>query len=354
MPEPSRAWSWFKVSVRVLTDPKVMKAARRAGTSVHGVLLWALSTNAAGGHEGEIPLSEWDAETVAVLIGCDGDGAEVSGADQAQRAFDELARSGFMVLDGESIMLPAWSKWRPESSSTDRVRAWRERQAAQKHDETLRNVTSVSVTQEERRGEESGEEEKRETTRARTRGVGQDQDHQLTDATRADLDADPKKSPPRSPPARTADTPEDPASVEARALAHAAAQQWQADRLAFAPRARECQPGEWSILEPDFSARLVPHALELSGELLPCLKWAMADVRSGPGFPGWRTVLRSPQKVLDSLRDGAMVEQWRAAITTDAAPIRREPRDPRRGTCYGATPEEIAADAAKYAGGRAR
>lgn len=339
----------------MLTDPKVMRAARRAGPSVHGVLLWALSTNAAGGHEGEIPLSEWDAETVALLIGCDGDGDGACGANQAQRAFDELVRSGFMVLDGENIMLPAWSKWRPESSSTDRVRAWRERQAAQKHDETLRNVTSVSVTQEERRGEEIRREEKRETpTRARGVVLDQGQDHPLTDATRADLDADPKKSPPRIPPARTADIPEAPAAVEARALAHAAAQQWQADRLAFAPRARECQPGEWSILEPDFSARLMPHALELSGELLPCLKWAMADVRSGPGFPGWRTVLRSPQKVLDALRDGAMVEQWRAATTTEATPIRREQRDPRRGTCYGATADEIAADAAKYAGGRAR
>lgn len=175
----------------------------------------------------------------------------------------------------------------------------------------------------------------------------------LTDVHRTDLDADPKKSPPRIPPARTADTPEDPAAAEARALAHAAAQQWQADRLAFAPRARECQPGEWSILEPDFSARLVPHALGLAGELLPCLKWAMADVRSGSGFPGWRTVLRSPQKVLEALQDGAMVEQWRAATATTSAPIRREQRDPRRGVGYGATAEQIAADAIKYAGGRA-
>lgn len=164
MAETSRAWSWCKVSVRVLTDPKILKAARRSGPSVHGVLLWALSTNAGGGYEGEIPLTEWDAETVATLIGCDGDDIDDDGSETVQRSFDALVKTGFFVLDGDSIMIPGWSKWRPESPSTDRVRAWRERKEQEKRDETLRNVsgvTTVSVTQEERRVEEKREKDAR-------------------------------------------------------------------------------------------------------------------------------------------------------------------------------------------------
>lgn len=309
-----------------------MKAARRAGPSVHGVLLWALSTNAAGGHEGEIPISEWDAETVAVLIGCDGDGAEVSGADQAQRAFDELVRSGFMVLDGENIMLPAWSKWRPESSSADRVRAWRERQAAQKQDETLRNVTSVSVTQEERRGEESRREEKRETTRARTRGVAMDQvqDHPLTDATRTDLDADSKRL--ASHTATDADT------IERAREKHAPL--FRRLRLAVQPSDRIRNDLVWNQMLPSATRSFAEaeSCCASPAEFAAALTWAMQDA-GDEKFPGWRRVLSTPSKVAEKFADGAVLEQYRAS--GEVAKRERETGHSRRSA--GPEPPDYAA-----------
>lgn len=73
-------------------------------------------------------------------------------------------------------------------------------------------------------------------------------------------------------------------------------------------------------------------------------------------FDEWHQAARRPGVanpagyLMTAIREALNNDAWRVPPSGDG---RRPWRDPRRGTCYGATAEEIAADAAKYANGRA-
>lgn len=148
-------------------------------------------------------------------------------------------------------------------------------------------------------------------------------EHPLTDPARTDLDADPRPKPEPPPPSEPV-SPQDPSEKRAREVAHSAAERWKALRLVIAPNDRNCQAGTWSVDSSAFKERLVPHARELGDELAPAITWAMADVRNDPRFPGWRTVLRTPAKVLESLDKGALIEQFRAQRDAELDAAKRE------------------------------
>ena len=144
---------WFRWHHGSVTDPKFQLVARKASArfgdvmTVWAFVLEAASADADRGHVGAI-----DAEAIDLMLG-----AEDGTTDRILSAMQERG-----LIDGERIS--SWDKRqpkreRPDDNSTERTRAFREKQ----RQETPENATE---RQETPRGEES-REEKKEEKRAR-------------------------------------------------------------------------------------------------------------------------------------------------------------------------------------------
>ena len=144
---------WFRWHHGSVTDPKFQLVARKASArfgdvmTVWAFVLEAASADADRGHVGAI-----DAEAIDLMLG-----AEDGTTDRILSAMQERG-----LIDGERIS--SWDKRqpkreRPDDNSTERTRAFREKQ----RQETPENATE---RQETPRGEESREEKKEEKARA--------------------------------------------------------------------------------------------------------------------------------------------------------------------------------------------
>lgn len=142
---------WFRWHHGSVTDPKFQLVARKAGASLPEVLsVWAFVLEQASASEDRGSFSEIDAEAVDCLFGMD-DGLTAA-------ILDQMAVRGLLV-DGA---VANWQKRQPKreresDGSTDRVRAYRERQRQQQPDfATDEHETPCNATerQETPRGEE--------------------------------------------------------------------------------------------------------------------------------------------------------------------------------------------------------
>lgn len=136
---------WFRWHHGTVSDPKFQLVAKRAKTNVAAVLaVWATVLEAASQSEQRGNHGSLDHESIDLSLGLD-DG-------QSQSICAEMITRGLLDLDGS---ITAWGKRQikreREDSSTDRVRALRER----KRNETPSNANE---TQETPREEESREE----------------------------------------------------------------------------------------------------------------------------------------------------------------------------------------------------
>lgn len=142
---------WFRWHHGSVTDPKLGLIARRSGTSVAAVIaFWAYLLEAASMASDRGNPGTPDFEATDFALGLD--------EGISQRIYLHMSERG-LIADGR---IAAWEKRQPkrerdDDSSTDRVRAFRERQVASRNaDETPRNADETSGTP---RGEESREEE---------------------------------------------------------------------------------------------------------------------------------------------------------------------------------------------------
>lgn len=143
---------WFRWHHGSVNDPKFQLVAKKAGASVGEVIaVWACLLEAASlssprGNPGDI-----DLEALDCSLGFE-DG-------KCARIYARMTERGLIAEDGR---VASWDKRQPkrerdDDSSTERVRAFRERE---RH-ETPRNASDGTGTP---RGEESREEEKEEPT----------------------------------------------------------------------------------------------------------------------------------------------------------------------------------------------
>jgi len=160
---------WFRWHHGTVTDRKWPRIASRAGTTVANVIaVWAAILESASQAEsrGYAFLSDDDAEDLDASLGMP--------TDTTRKVIAELCARG--MIDDEN-RLAAWDKRQPkrerEDNSAERVRKFRERQAALSNaaqassdpsSAEFGNVTprNASVTEETPRGEEIREEEKKE------------------------------------------------------------------------------------------------------------------------------------------------------------------------------------------------
>lgn len=182
------------------------------------------------------------------------------------------------------------------------------------------------------------------------RALSDDDGEPLTDPTRTDLDADARHRPPDT--AAAPQQPQTPPDADALKAAREVLDHWRDLRAAEAPSDRTVTPAAWPLKRDPLAMRLVPRVREKGRDaLIRALDHGWQDRGDGKRWPGWHSKLATAEKVLIALAESELVDQ--AADAMSATPIRREQRDPRRGVGYGATAEQIAADAIKYAGGRA-
>ncbi len=327
---------WVKVDADLDDHPK----ACAAGFDACALFQFFLRVNGRREFEGRIPGAYWSTPYVQRKTGLD--------ATTVDERIRLCLDAGLLEADGPDLLIAGWDcgEWGiPASTNAERQKKLRERRRGGAQDDPDPDPRSHGPLR-ARYGEVTGRDGSNDRNvdrptdrpnidrptdqRARARGEGQDvgRVHALTDVSRVDLDADPR--PKREPPPSSESVPpEDPAKKRAREVADSAAERWKALRLVIAPNDRACQAGTWDVDSITFKGRLLPHARELGDELVPAITWAMADVRRGPGFPGWRTVLRTPAKVLDALDEGALIEQFRAQRDAPPGP------PPRAGAAAG-------------------
>lgn len=144
---------WFRWHHGSVTDPKFALVARKASARLGDVVaVWAFVLEAASASRDRGHFGEVDAEAVDCLLG-----AEDGTCTAILRAMEDRG----LIADGAVC---AWEKRQPkrerdDDSSTDRVRAFRDR----KRHETPSNATK---RQETPRGEESREEKKEQELEA--------------------------------------------------------------------------------------------------------------------------------------------------------------------------------------------
>jgi len=142
---------WIRLWDDMPTDPKWRLVARRSKRSVHEVIavfIFMLNTASDWSHRGH--LENWNDEVVGAALDLDGDAVEAI----------RLAMQG-LVLDGDKIS--GWEKRQPkrEDSSTERVKAFRERKEAErKQSVTLESASETVCNAHETHG--NAPEEKRE------------------------------------------------------------------------------------------------------------------------------------------------------------------------------------------------
>jgi hypothetical protein len=150
---------WFRWHHGSVTDPKFQVVAKRSGASVAEVLgVWACLLEAASANEDQRgSVGNVDFEAIDCLLGLS-DG-------RAFAIFQAMAARNLVSID--SGQLAAWERRQPkrerEDNSTERSRAFRERQrAAQQYNATETDATpcNASATSETPRLEESREEKK--------------------------------------------------------------------------------------------------------------------------------------------------------------------------------------------------
>ncbi|DAZ90922.1 TPA_asm: putative replication protein O [Cyanophage Cy-LDV1] len=152
---------WFRWHHGSVTDPKFQVVARRAGASVAEVVaVWACLLEAASANEADRGnIGNIDLEAIECLLGL-----PESRAFAICQAMDERN-----LLDFSSGRVGAWERRQPkrerEDNSTERSRAFRERQRAAQQDQAKeRHATTCNATEttETPRLEESREEKKKQ------------------------------------------------------------------------------------------------------------------------------------------------------------------------------------------------
>lgn len=142
---------WFRWHHGSVTDPKFQLVARKAGVRLGDVIaVWAFVLEKASADADRGSMGDLDVETLDFLLGVE-DGA-------AARILGAMADRG-LITEGR---IAKWDERQPKreregDSSTERVKAFRQRQQEQRNaSETPRNANE---TQETPRGEERREEE---------------------------------------------------------------------------------------------------------------------------------------------------------------------------------------------------
>ena len=143
---------WFRWHHGSVTDPKFGLIAKKAGVRLGDVLaIWAFLLESASSNEPRGTIGQVDAEALEFLLGIE-EGAVL-------RILDAMTERGLLLAGG---VVAAWEKRQPkrerdDDKSTDRVRAFRERQR-QEH------PCNAEKRQETPREEESREESIEEAT----------------------------------------------------------------------------------------------------------------------------------------------------------------------------------------------
>lgn len=133
---------WVRLWDDMATDPKWRVVAKRSGRPLSEVIaVFVFMMINAGVSEDRGVLTGWDDEDVAAAL--DLDGSTVASIRESMQG---------KTLDGDH--LTGWEKRQPrrEDPSADRVKAFRERQAEKKRDETICNapVTQCNAPEEKR------------------------------------------------------------------------------------------------------------------------------------------------------------------------------------------------------------
>jgi hypothetical protein len=140
---------WFRWHHGSVTDPKFQLVAKKAGARPSDVIaVWVFLLEEASQAEDRGNPGQIDFESIDCLLGLE-DGA-------ARRIYDRMTERG-LFSDGGRV--EAWERRQPkrereDDTSTERVRAFRER----KRQETPGNANADTKRQETPRGEESREE----------------------------------------------------------------------------------------------------------------------------------------------------------------------------------------------------
>lgn len=156
---------WFRWHHGSVTDPKFQLVARKAGVGLPVVLaVWAFVLEKASAADSRGTFGEIDCESVDCLFGID--------EGKTQAVLEQMQSRG-LLADGSVC---AWDKRQPKrerdaDSSTERTRAYRERQAQQR-DANEKHVTPGDAT--EHQGtprEEKRREEGKPTSSLRSEGA---------------------------------------------------------------------------------------------------------------------------------------------------------------------------------------
>lgn len=332
---------WVKVDADIDDHPK----ACAAGFDACALFQFFLRVNGRREFGGVIPRSYWSTPYVQRKTGLDPSVVEA----RIQACVD----ADLLAIDGSNLVIVGWGggEWdvapktdaERQQNRRDRLKnrhgESRERDSASRQSDA---VTRVTLT--------DRPTDRSKTDRERESGARSRDDSPLTDATRTNLDADARRPPPDT--AATPQHPQTPPDADALKAAKEVLDHWRDLRAAEAPSDRTVTPAAWPLKRDPLAMRLVPRVREKGRDaLIRALDHGWQDRGDGKRWPGWHSKLATAEKVLIALAESELVDQ--AADAMSATPIRREQRDPRRGVGYGATAEQIAADAIKYAGGRA-
>lgn len=142
---------WFKASNSLSSNPRLQIAAHRGGTSkVNIISVFYCMLENCSRRQSSVFCSDMSVfmEDVQIQLGIT--------ADEVSRAISGLSQIGW--INHNSFELVTWNEYQG-TTSTERVKKYRNKEKQELSvDETLQNVSNVSVTQ--RRGEENREEDK--------------------------------------------------------------------------------------------------------------------------------------------------------------------------------------------------
>lgn len=158
---------WFRWHHGSVTDPKFGLVARKAGARLGDVLaVWAFVLETASASEQRGVAGDVDAESLDYLLGLD-DGA-------AQRILDAMTQRG-LLADGGTVV--SWEKRQPKrerenDNSSERVKAFREKQRQETPSEDSETPCNATKRQETPREEKSRQEKKEPKTHTAPVGAG--------------------------------------------------------------------------------------------------------------------------------------------------------------------------------------
>jgi hypothetical protein len=127
---------WIRWEVGYRIAPKTLRL--RSPIAVLGFPAFCAWAKGQGCLEEPIPHDDLDADTLSFILGnCD--------EADAQAAWRDWIRVGYVVDLGDSYIIPAAAKWQPDSTAAERKRRQREREQEE------RDVTNVTVTDRDNR-----------------------------------------------------------------------------------------------------------------------------------------------------------------------------------------------------------